>query len=482
LNWQEQIFIKLNLHENANKIIIDNTGLIISEKFTSYLKDSGKDFYITHDVVNLVKTINEHKKIIIITKLHPISLPSNLKKQTEIVDFNFADLPFNLPTQFYKRVSTEEIIKSLEYIIHENIKTDEVKKSTVKDILNNANLFALNAEFKRHFELLTHLFEKECNYDNILQIGYSLGKLNYLAWKTNKNLNDELVKKVDGYVSNYILSGKLKRAFYEPISTFKTVDKIRDYIKSQKRQKMALICFDGMGVSEWFVLKDHLEQCNFRIKDRFIFSMIPSNTIISRSAIFYGDLETVYNLSYSNEQKTLKKYFKDYHVKFFREEEQLDHKNLLGVNFVSIIYNIFDNIAHSTKLPPNDKNKNIYFKSVFNYLEKSCILKNLEILIEEKYKIYICSDHGCVVAQGNSQKIDKWLQDQYCKRACIVKNDELVKNLKHIDCDTLEIPFDNTRLTLLAKNRTMFDSAKKNKITHGGITVEEIVVPFIEVN
>lgn len=469
----------MNFKENADKIIQDNTGLIRSKAFTSYLKSIGKSFYITSDVLELVKKINQPMNSIIITDLPLVSIPSNIKK--EIIIFNFSDLPFNLPAQFYERLTIEEIIKSLEFIVHENVSSDELKKCTVKDILDKANQFSLNAKFKWHQDLLSNLLDKEINYDDILQIGYSFGYLNYLAWMTNQEVQKKLVEKVDDIVSQYILADKLKNVFYEPVSTFKSVDKIRSYIKQRQKKKMALICFDGMGVAEWDLLKNYLKECDFVLNERFIFSMIPSNTLISRSAIFYGNIETVYNLNYSNEEKEFKEFFHNFFVKFFREEEHLDHKNLLGVDFVCIIYNIFDNIAHSTHLPPSKKNKNIYFINVCNYLEKSSIMNSLKTLIEKGYQIYLCSDHGSVVAQGNNQKIDKWIQDQYSKRACIVKNDELVRNLKHIDCDTIKIPFDDTRLVLLAKNRTMFDSAKKIGITHGGITVDEIVVPFIEV-
>ncbi|MBD3339111.1 MAG: PglZ domain-containing protein [Candidatus Lokiarchaeota archaeon] len=482
MNWQEYISIKLNLHENANKIILDKTGLIKSDAFISHLKSNNKNFYISRSILEILKILNRNENAIIITDLPLVSLPSSVQQKSELIVFNYSDLPFNLPSQFYERLTIDEIIKSLEYIVHKNIKIDILKKYTIKDILNEASKFSLNAHYSWHLEMLAELLNQEINYNSILQIGYSFGYLNYLAWLTHQKPKDELLEKVDSNVSQYILSDKLKNAFYEPLSTFKTVDKIRNYIKSQQKQKIALICFDGMGVAEWFLLKDYLKQGNFSFNERFVFSMIPSNTLISRSAIFYGNLETVYNLSYSNEEKELNEYFENYFVKFYRQEDHLDHKNLLGVDFVCIIYNIFDDIAHNTQLPPDNKNKNIYFINVRNYLEKSKILNSINTLVKNKYHIYICSDHGCVVARGNNQKIDKWLQDQYCKRACIVKNDELIQNLNHLDCDRIEIPFDNTRLVLLAKNRTMFDSDKKIGITHGGITVEEIVVPFIEVN
>ena len=47
--------------------------------------------------------------------------------------------------------------------------------------------------------------------------------------------------------------------------------------------------------------------------------------------------------------------------------------------------------------------------------------------------------------------------------------------------DHYEVPFVEDKVTLLAKGRTMFASTKVREISHGGITLEELIVPFVEI-
>jgi hypothetical protein len=46
----------------------------------------------------------------------------------------------------------------------------------------------------------------------------------------------------------------------------------------------------------------------------------------------------------------------------------------------------------------------------------------------------------------------------------------------------MKIPFVENKTIVLPEGRTMFSNLNSIEITHGGITVEEIVVPFIEVS
>jgi len=94
------------------------------------------------------------------------------------------------------------------------------------------------------------------------------------------------------------------------------------------------------------------------------------------------------------------------------------------------------------------------------------------------YSIFFCSDHGSVVARGNGQKIDKYLIEQSCKRATLISKSKLANSY---DANQYKIPFITDKIALLAKDRTMFASKKETKISHGGITLDELIVPFVEI-
>ena len=143
-----------------------------------------------------------------------------------------------------------------------------------------------------------------------------------------------------------------------------------------------------------------------------------------------------------------------------------------------MIYNFFDDLAHKTELPPGEKTKAIYFKNILSYLGKSRIKDELLLLKSLGYSMFFCSDHGCVVAQGNGQRIDKYLIEQACKRATLISETKLANSY---DAHQYSIPFVKDKIALLAKERTLFASKKETRISHGGITLDELVVPFVEI-
>jgi len=283
---------------------------------------------------------------------------------------------------------------------------------------------------------------------------------------------------VDEITNQFVLKGKLKKSFYEQPIKLKSVDKIRDFLKELDSElKIALVCFDGMGVAEWQVLHNYLQN-EFSFTENFMFSLIPTITKISRSAIYYGDYQSVYSLKSPNENAQFKQFFSDRVCGFFRENNLINRDDLLGIDMVSIIYNLFDDLAHKTMLPNGDMSKTLYFKNVQNYLEASRIKEQLILLKELNYKIFFCSDHGCVASIGNNKKIDKYLIDAASKRATLISKTQLAD---FYDVDHYEVPFVEDKIVLLAKKRTIFASSKVREISHGGITLDELIVPFVEV-
>ena len=44
-----------------------------------------------------------------------------------------------------------------------------------------------------------------------------------------------------------------------------------------------------------------------------------------------------------------------------------------------------------------------------------------------------------------------------------------------------QIPFVDDKVAILASGRDIFSSKKTIELSHGGVTVEELIVPFVEV-
>ncbi|MDR4504918.1 MAG: PglZ domain-containing protein [Candidatus Scalindua sp.] len=429
---------------------------------------------ITQSVEEVLSGLTGNNQIIISKSL---SLPAYLRTKVNIIEFNENQLPLDIEPQILLQISVRQLVQLIDYQLDKN-SLQLISRHNFRQILINSERYG----FKKVAKYCQEQIIKDCQnvktYDDILTLGDKWGRFIYCSYRSGKEPDDALVEKVDKATGEPILNGILKNSFYESTINFKTVDRIVKYITNKNDSKIALVCFDGMGVAEWHLLKEYLTEDDFSFEEKYIFALIPTMTRISRSAIFYGSANKVYEITSQNEDKAFKEIFNERSVGFYREGQLQSDEQLLGIDTVKIIYNLFDYIAHKTLLPPTEKNKGMYFMNVHNYLEKSSIKKELMLLKEEGYKIWICSDHGCLVATGNGQVIDKYLIETSSKRATIIVRSELSK---FYDTNIYEIPFVKDKVVLLAKDRTSFSYKNKIEITHGGITLDELIVPFVEV-
>jgi hypothetical protein len=103
-------------------------------------------------------------------------------------------------------------------------------------------------------------------------------------------------------------------------------------------------------------------------------------------------------------------------------------------------------------------------------------------LFEQGFYVYLVSDHGSVFAKGNGVRISKDLVDQKARRyssfvhralaeESMSENTVLIQ-LKHVIDD---------RWLLLLTGNEMFGSQNETCLTHGGSSIEEVVVPYVVV-
>jgi hypothetical protein len=479
MTWENAINIKLNFEDISRQIIADRTAILFSEEFRNFLLAGNFSFRYADNLTELIQYSEELDTKLLFTSLKEV--PAFLSAKADVKKFTLADLPLNAEVKALEQCSINELLSLLNYLNATNL-LQHITQGNVQQLLQNAkknNNKVSIAKLKKEIELL---LLKEIHYENILQLGSCLGKLQFAICKSG-NIEElkELVsyqQRIDQYTFNYILSGNLKNIFYESASSVKSVHRIVSNIKNTSAEKIALICFDCMGISEWELLKEYLQPLKASYKEQQTFALIPSITAISRSAIFYGNHTEIFHLSSINESKALYQQLQDRTCKLFREKDSITADSLLGIDVAAVIYNFFDDLSHSAQFPPHVENKSLYFDTVKNYLTNSNVLQQLSVMLDEGYKLFFCSDHGSIIAKGNGKKIEKYLQETFAKRACIIEETTLAEFLNF---PKMKIPFVEDKLLILPVGRTMFAQLNSIEISHGGITVDEIVVPFIEV-
>lgn len=482
MNWEKVIYDHfISGHHNLGRILLhDNTGICVSAQFLEYLSINNIKCNIVSNTAELLAAKGSDALLVIDDVDLYINIPENVKNSYEIIPVNHNSLPFNVEYKIYKDLSIKDTMLVMEYsaaygnelITEHNYKeklriiTDELLENRNTEILQDMD------------ETLGKIKDKSFTYIELLLLGALWGEYVFNCFKLDIQPDQSVHNSIDKNISNYVLSLGLKNISYETLDNFKSVDRMLSYLKQLKLQKIALICFDGMGVAEWFLLKEILlESGDYSFSEKEIFSLIPTITRISRYAIYAENLDDIYenDSSSPSELKALQKSLPD--SQLFKDNEDLCQESLLGFNFISKIYNIFDDIAHSIKVGKGECSKNIYFKIVKEHLLKTRIMEEIQMLLQNDFKIYFCSDHGCTIARGTGDKIAKHLIDTYSKRGTIVKENASVISE---DYNIYKIPFLKNKNVILANPGEMFANKNVVEITHGGISAEELIVPFVE--
>lgn len=472
MSWQKLIINRLNIRKGCCQLILDKTNVLLQKHFLKFLEKQSV-IYETADSLIEILSLVKIPEILIISPF--IDLPEFIYQRADIKVLDYPLLPLEIDYSLAQILETGKLISLLEYR-HNTGKVNLIDENNIEKELDKALVAGRQNRVDDLKQAILEFPEDSLDYEKMLELGITWGQYVYACFVSGNNPDTSLVAKVDRAAEYLVLKRSYENAFFMTERSLKTVNKILPYLKNSRSKKIALVCFDGMGVPEWELLKKYLDCPGF--SEKYLFALVPTITKISRTAIFCGDYESAYSIKNVNESAAFSKYFKNKNSKFFRLGE-ISEENILGINRPVIIYNLFDDIAHETKLPPGEDSKTIYFNNILNYLNHSNIKQELFLLKHQGYDIYICSDHGCVAGHGNGQRIDKYLIEQSSKRATLIKESELSQ---FYDVNHYQIPFlSGNKTALLAKGRSMFASKRFSGISHGGITFEELIVPFAEV-
>jgi len=252
----------------------------------------------------------------------------------------------------------------------------------------------------------------------------------------------------------------------------------------------AIICFDCMGFEEWNIIKNHLKRKSIDCFDEnYSFSMIPSDTIFSRKALFSGLLPVKLDelgINNQTEDKLFKECLKgnfnisDGDIYFQRCSNPRDvPENYAFEDFkaVGIIFSFIDEFVHGKNI-----NKILVSNLIEKFLEQNNPANLIRSLLEKGFRVFFTSDHGNIFATGNGVRPPKDLFNSRSRRYLKSEHKNIAEEYLTNDCIFIQFKdMIGEDYLLLLSNNTMFNTKGKSGLTHGGISVEEVVIPFIEV-
>jgi len=266
-------------------------------------------------------------------------------------------------------------------------------------------------------------------------------------------------------------------------------------IGKSQQEKIALIVVDGLSLDQWLVVKNELceQRPGLQFREHGVFGWIPTITPVSRQALFAGKLPLYFPASINTTAKESSLW-----VQFWLDQgltrAQVSYTKGLGdgsvhelkellqypqVRVVGLVVDKVDKIMHGMELGTAGMHN-----QVRQWLLQGYITRLIDLLHSLGFSVWLTSDHGNIEAEGCGRPTEGAIADLKGERVRVYPDQILRSKVKEKFSDAVEWPaigLPEDYLALLAQRRSAFINEGKRTVAHGGVTIEEVVVPFIQI-
>ena len=496
--------------------LLESHIIYLSEKGYSVLKaNSGED------AIEICKKSNID--LILLDEMMPgIDGIATLK----IIKSEYPDLPVIMVTKNEEEDFMEEALgEQISYYLTKPVNPSQILMAC-KKILENSKIEndKLISDFLKYVNKVQNYNFDKLDYDDWKKIytdfsnwSLKVEEINNLSFieilndqkkLLNKKFNNYIVYNYKNWVkspdSRPLLSSDLFKKIFEPVFD---------------RKQLIIIVIDCFRFDQWLQICPMLKDV-FQIKEDMHMSILPTATPFARNAIFSGMLPNELKLKLPNlwsamfkEEKYNKfekelfenalninnKSNKSFHYekiinvndgkKFYNKLN--DYKN---VDILSIVVNFVDILGHSRSesqiLKELIPNESAYRLAVHNWFKNSWLKDCLIELANWDADILITSDHGnTIVSKPVKVKADSTaslgIRYKYGRNLNFSDKDVLkIKNpddygLPSFDVNTEYIISSDSKYFVYENQFHKYSNILKNSFQHGGISLDEVLVPLI---
>lgn len=304
-----------------------------------------------------------------------------------------------------------------------------------------------------------------------------------------------LFQEVNKKFEQWVLESYRSLTSLPPVPKPKMVHHIAQFLASKRGQneKIALLVLDGMSYVQWKKIKYYLTNKGFSFEENGVFAWVPTLTSVSRQAIFSGNFPSVFSQSIGTTAKE-ESYWKIFWENSGLLKQYVSYQKGLGkeaykkegiaafkrpnIKVYGAVIDIIDQFIHGAV-----QGEKSLMSELQLWLNTDYLAQLLTDLHHEKFTIYITSDHGNIESVGIGRISEGVLVEQKGERVRIY-NDPLLLNdaldkMSGISWSNVGLPEDY--YVLLAPYGQAFVNKNERIVSHGGISIEEVIVPFVKV-
>lgn len=285
---------------------------------------------------------------------------------------------------------------------------------------------------------------------------------------------------VDAAFLEFILSdfGKLSAEMDKesPVLVSKAMEYMHDHSK-----KFVIIVMDGMSVFDWEILSRSFSGILY--EKAHAFAMIPTITSISRQCL----LSNKYPIQLVNpwNQSKEKKEFTECAKSMGFTEAQIGYERGYeacfnsSVRCAAVIINDIDDMVHGQL-----QGRKGMYHDVSLLAEDGRLVRLTRRLLKDGFDVYISADHGNTPCTGTGKLMKTGVETETKSHRMLVLKDFADKEKIRDQYEMIDYPkyfLDKQYDYLICRIGYSFDAKGANVMTHGGITLDEVIVPFIKI-
>jgi len=446
--------------------------------------------------------------------------------------------------KLYSGVPVIMITKSEEEQIMEDAIGSQIADYLIKPVNPNQILLAIkkNLENKRLISEKTNVdYQQEFR-----QIGMSLGdRMDYKQWaETYKKLiywelqlekstddsmyeiltmqkneaNKLFVKFVEKNYTNWIKTPEVNA----PVMSNSLLRKKVFPLMEGSDEPVFFLLIDNLRYDQWKVIQPLLTEFFKVVDEDSYYGIIPSATQYARNAIFAGlmpsEIESRFPKMWSNDEdeggknlyeeqfladqiQRMRKTFKHSYTKitnYHSGKEMVDNiPNLFMNKFNVIVYNFVDMLSHARTemevIRELADDEAAYRSITLSWFEHSPLFEAIKKIAEKKVKLIITTDHGTIRVKEpikivGDRNTNTNLRYKQGKNLNYDKNDvfEIKKPedamLPKLHLSSAYVFATGDKFFAYPNNYNYYVNYYTNTFQHGGISMEEMIIPFIHLH
>ena len=424
--------------------------------------------------VNNTSLLNGEEKLVILVQ-PGVYVPYDIRKKCREEEISFETL-FPKLNSVVLRESNNLDLDLLTLAYQSDFEEYHERKQTEKFL--GLKMYArenVESYLKDLYDCVLNQSKKVKDYKVWFDLAEKKAQIDVMAVEHNVEIDtSELNRIFCAYAMKYF--GKLSSEINlkSPVLVSNAMDYIHDH-----SEKAAIIVMDGMSEFDWTILKRSFTGICYC--QSAAFAMIPSTTSISRQCLLSGKYPS--QLIEPWKQSKEKNEFYECARKYGYKDNQIDYERGYDASFSAfvkcgaVIILDIDELVHAQ-----------YQGRVGMLNDDIVLMKQNKLagltkrLLKEGFDVYITADHGNTPCTGLGRLTGSGVEvETRSHKMVVLKNfankDSLIERYGLLEYPKYYLPKDYDYL--ICDVGDSLDIKGENVMTHGGISLDEVVVPFI---